>query len=174
MSKLFILSVVLAAAIAAAGCCSLCKGHGKDGAKCKACSTSSKTNCPECGVEKGLCKCMPTGKHLAEVNTAALKILLSSGVPPILVDARSGKYDDGRRIANAISLAPDAKAEDIQSALKSKDTPIVTYCANLKCQASKMLAERLIALGYKNVMKYPQGIEGWVGEGNPVTPGKAK
>ena len=107
---------------------------------------------------------------MAEINTSALKSLIDSGVNLTLVDARTGKNDDGRRIATALNLSPDAKESDIESVLTSKDALIVTYCASLKCPASRKLAARLIALGYKRILEYPQGIEGWVGEGNPVTP----
>jgi rhodanese-related sulfurtransferase len=105
---------------------------------------------------------------MAEINTSALKSLLNSGVKVTLVDARTGKFDDGRRILDAINLGPEAKDEEIMRALKSKDALIVSYCANLKCQVSRQLAARLTAMGYKHVLEYPQGIEGWVGEGNPV------
>lgn len=106
---------------------------------------------------------------MAEINTLGLKSLIDSGVKLTLVDARVGKYDDGRRIPNAINLGPEAKDSEVQSALTSKDALIVSYCANLKCPASRLLAARLAALGYKHVLEYPQGIEGWVSEGNPVT-----
>jgi len=106
---------------------------------------------------------------MAEINTSALKTLIDSGVQVTLVDARTGKFDDGRRIANALNISPEAKDDDIQRALQSKDAMIVSYCANLKCPASRLLAAKLVTLGYKHVLEYPQGIEGWVGEGNPVT-----
>ncbi|OGV69776.1 MAG: hypothetical protein A2283_14565 [Lentisphaerae bacterium RIFOXYA12_FULL_48_11] len=108
---------------------------------------------------------------MAEINTTALKTLIDSGVQLTLIDARTGKYDDGRRISNALNLGPDAKTEEIESALRSKDAIIVTYCVNLKCPASKLLTARLTSLGYKHILKYPQGIEGWVSKGNPVTQG---
>jgi rhodanese-related sulfurtransferase len=82
---------------------------------------------------------------------------------------RSGKYDDGRRIPGAIGLGADSKDEDILNTVKSKDVLIVTYCANLKCPASKALAEKLRTLGYKHVLEYPLGIEGWVEGGNEVS-----
>ena len=130
--------------------------------------------CPHCGMEKGKCKCGAKAAPMAEINTSALKALIDSGVTLTLVDARVGKYDDGRRIPKALNLGPEAKDSEIQSALPSKDTLIVSYCANLKCPASRLLAARLAELGYKRVLEYPQGIEGWVSEGNPVTPGLMK
>lgn len=169
MKNVFVFSVVLAAAIAAAGCCSMCKGGGSGGDKCPACGKAEKMTCPHCGMPKGQCKCGAKARPMAEINTSALKSLIDSRVALTLVDARTGKYDDGRRIANALNLDPEAKDEDIQSLLKSKDALIVSYCANLKCPASRKLAARLATMGYTHVLEYPQGIEGWAGEGNPVT-----
>jgi len=168
MSK-YTLIMVLAVAIAAAGCCSMCKSHRSGEGKCHVCGMTSKASCPQCSMPKGRCKCPATANPMAEINTSALKSLINSGVNLTLVDARTGKYDDGRRISNALNIGPEAKDEEIQGALKSKDALIVSYCANLKCPASRLLAAKLKALGYKHVLEYPQGIEGWVGEGNPVT-----
>lgn len=106
---------------------------------------------------------------MAEINTSALKALIDASAPLTLVDARTGKYDDGRRISNALNLSPEAKDDEIQRVLKSKDALIVPCCVNPKCPASRQLAARLTALGYTRVLEYPQGIEGWVGEGNAVT-----
>ena len=94
--------------------------------------------------------------------------MIDSNVALTLVDARTGKYDDGRRIPNALNLGPAATDTEIRSVLKSKDALIVSYCANLQCPASRQLAVKLVALGYTRVLEYPQGIEGWVSEGNPV------
>jgi len=118
-----------------------------------------------------MCKCGAPHAQLAEINTPALKTILASGVPVTLVDARTGKFDDGRRIPGALNLSPDATEPEIQSLLKDKNALIVSYCANLKCPASAKLAARLQMLGYKHILEYPHGIEGWVADGNPVTPG---
>ena len=42
----------------------------------------------------------------AVVNTEALAALLRAKVPVTLLDARTGKYDDGRRIPGAKTLSP--------------------------------------------------------------------
>ena len=139
--------------------------------RCGSCAKQGAGNsaCAKCGLSGDKCKCPSGQKMAAEINTSALKILIDSGTPITLLDARTGKFDDGRRIPGALSLAPDAKDEEIQSMLKSKDALIVTYCANLKCPLSRTLAGKLRALGYKHVLEYPYGIEGWAAEGNPVT-----
>lgn len=106
------------------------------------------------------------------VDTNALKALLKAKTPLLLLDARSGKWDDGQRLPGAKALSPDASDADIGTALPDKGALVVTYCSNLKCPASKMLAERLVKLGYTNVMKYPDGIAAWLADGNAVDKAK--
>ena len=171
MKKLLIFSLVMAVVVAVLGCCSMCKRHG-EGGKCAACGMSKTMTCPQCGMDKEHCKCAKMAMPMAEINTPALKALVDSGVSLTLVDARTGKYDDGRRIPNALNLGPDAKDEEIAGMLKAKDALIVSYCANLKCPASRELAKKLTAMGYTHVLEYPQGIEGWSKAGNPVTQAK--
>jgi rhodanese-related sulfurtransferase len=83
----------------------------------------------------------------------------------VVVDARSAKYDDGRRIPGAVSLSASAPDTEINSKLKDKNTEIVAYCSNLKCPASAELLERLSKKGYTNLKKYPEGIDGWTKDG---------
>ena len=168
MKNIVVGSVILAAAIAAGGCHTMREGSDRGG-QCKSCCAADSTKCQKCGMHKGHCKCMAKAAPMAEINTSALKALVNSGVPLTLVDARTGKYDDGRRIGKAITLSPEAKDDAIASALPSKDALIVTYCVNTKCPASVILAKKLTGMGYTRVLEYPQGIEGWVAEGNPVT-----
>ena len=108
------------------------------------------------------------------IDPAALKSMLDAQAKVVLVDARSAKWDDGKRIPGAISLTSDASEADIATALPNKDAAIVTYCSSEKCPASATLAERLTALGYGNVVKYPQGIEAWINAGNVVSEQVAK
>lgn len=104
----------------------------------------------------------------AEITTPVLERLLSSGVKLTLLDARTGKYDDGLRIPGARSLSPEAEEEVVKGTVSSKDDLIVTYCSNLKCQASHKLARHLAELGYRNVLIYSEGIAGWKEAGKDV------
>ena len=82
-----------------------------------------------------------------------------------ILDARTGKFDDGRRIAGAQVLQDVSTPEEIAAIVPEKDALIVTYCVNLQCPASAALAARLRELGYRNVLEYPAGIEGWSAAG---------
>jgi len=103
---------------------------------------------------------------MATLNTQALKTLLDSNIPLILLDARSGKYDDGLRIPGAHGIGAKPNDERLLQIVPSKDSLIVTYCSNLKCPASKTLVQHLKELGYKNILEYPHGIEAWTQAGH--------
>jgi rhodanese-related sulfurtransferase len=111
-------------------------------------------------------------KEKPEINTAVLATLIRSGDAMVILDARTGKYDDGRRVAGAKALSPEAGAEEAAKLIATKDSLVVTYCANLKCPASGKLAAHLRELGYRNVLEYPYGIEGWVAAGQQVDKAK--
>lgn len=172
------------AALVYAGSCGAPKACSVSAAYTKAENCGSKT-AAECATKcsKG-CQCDTScpGKSDKEataaaykvISTESLKALLASGSPVTVVDARSGKYDDGRRIAGAISLPANASDEAIANALPDKHATIVTYCSNTRCPASAKLAARLVKLGYTNVHKYSDGIAGWTAAGNAVTTVAAK
>ena len=122
-----------------------------------------------CGTATGCAAPVDVKAVEATINTDALAAILRSGVAVTLLDARSGKYDDGRRIPGAKSLASTATADQVKEvAGESKNALIVTYCSSLKCPASKRLATSLRALGYTNVLEYPDGIEGWATAGKTI------
>lgn len=104
----------------------------------------------------------------ATIGTDALRVLLNAKTPVVLLDARSGKYDDGKRIPGAMSLNAESAEEAVNKLIPNKEALVVTYCGSLTCGASHKLAERLAKLGYKNVVEYPEGIAGWVKAGNKV------
>lgn len=107
-------------------------------------------------------------KAYHEVTPQQLNTLLESGQEVVVLDARSGKYDDGRRIPGATQLDADATAEEIAQVVPDKNATVVTYCSNLKCPASKYLAKSLAKHGYQNVHKLPEGIDGWEAAGFTV------
>lgn len=141
-------------------------GMGSCPAKKAACSSDG---CPPNGKCDKAQACAVVKDVRGVVNTAGLATLIRTKAPLVLLDARAGKYDDGRRVPGAMSLNAGSKDEEIARILPDKSALIVTYCAGLKCKASGMLADKLRTLGYQNVIEYPEGIEGWIAAGNSVT-----
>ena len=130
-------------------------------AKKSACATKS-------SCTKGVCTKGDAAAMYKTIDTKGLKAAMA-GKNLVLLDARSGKYDDGRRIPGAKQLAANADDKTIASVVGAdKNAKIITYCSNTKCPAGAMLAKRLMKAGYTNVSKYPVGIAGWVEGGNKV------
>lgn len=102
------------------------------------------------------------------ISTETLKALIDAKTPMFVLDARSGKYDDGFRLPGARQLSSDASEEEIKARVPARRALVITYCANPKCPASARLAKRLHELGYVNVLEYPWGIDGWRAAGLPV------
>jgi rhodanese-related sulfurtransferase len=119
-------------------------------------------------ADKGGKTCAATEPKAGVINTAGMAALLQAKTPVTVLDARSGKYDDGRRIPGAQQLSPTADAETVAKVVADKNALIVTYCAGVTCPASDMLAKRLKEFGYSNVIEYPQGIAGWAEDGKAV------
>lgn len=121
-----------------------------------------------CKADTGACCAKQEVEH-ASITPDGLKVLLQAGTPAVLLDARSGKYDDGRRVPGAKALNAKSSADDAAKAIPSKESLVVTYCANEHCPASRLLAAHLRTLGYKNILEMREGIEGWVKAGNETT-----
>jgi len=121
--------------------------------------------------KKSGCCCGAETRSFGCIDTKGLKALIDAKAPMVLLDTRAGKFDDGQRIDGAKQISPEASDAEIMAVAPSKDALVVAYCTNLKCPASKMLAEKMISLGYKNVVKYPGGIEEWLKAGNKAEKG---
>ena len=171
--------------------CSFCELKAEGAEKCQKCL--SKEKCQDClSSEKGKCPlpgkkldCSKSGKksdcsksskkeHCRKykngpyINTVVLENMIESSIPMVLLDARSGKWDDKSRIPGALSLNDKSTKDEVAGIIKSKDALVVTYCSSLKCGASNKLYIHLKKLGYNNVLEYPFGIKGWLESGNNI------
>jgi len=100
-------------------------------------------------------------RAFGKLDTKALEILMRSDHPPVILDARKPRYDDGRRIGAAALMPSGSSPHKVAQAVPTKNTLIVTYCSNMRCPLAHELAEQLIKMGYRNVLVYPYGLKGW-------------
>jgi rhodanese-related sulfurtransferase len=153
--------------------CSYCALKAEGAEKCQKCLSSEKGKCPLPG-KKSDCIMSSKEEHCRKfkngpfINTAVLENMIESNIPMVILDARSGKWDDKTRIPGAQSLNDKSTREEVEKIIKTKDTLVVTYCSNLKCPASNRLYIHLKKLGYKNVLEYPFGIQAWLEAGNDI------
>ena len=74
-------------------------------------------------------------------------------------------------VAVLLSLAPATSAAP---PAKDKNSPIVAYCGNPRCQAYQAAAKAASKLGYKNVKHMSAGIAGWKEAGEKIEKGESK
>jgi rhodanese-related sulfurtransferase len=158
---------LIAIAVAATAASQAVAGCGKCGPADKAHKNDGGAACAGSVCAAGAVK-VEAKAAIPTVTVEALAAMIGASTPVSILDARSGKWDDGRRIPGAKSLNAGSKDDEIAAMLPSKDALVVTYCTNTKCQASPMLAKRLREMGYKNVIELPVGIDGWEAAGQKV------
>lgn len=77
-------------------------------------------------------------------------------------DANSEKTRSEQGVIPGAALLSSASQFDAAKELTPvKDAAVVFYCANEKCRASHVAAERAVSAGYTNVSVLPAGIKGW-------------
>ena len=88
----------------------------------------------------------------------------------LFVDVRNREaYDEGH-IPGAVSLPLgefDAMVLTFETEVPT-DRPIVTYCSGRLCQDSHTAAQRLMEMGFQNVVVFIDGMPGWMEHGYPV------
>ncbi len=113
---------------------------------------------------------MPT--TLASVSRESLRQRIERSDPFVLVDALSPISFAAAHLPGAINLPPDSVDERAHRRIPTLDTEVVVYCAGPDCDSSVDVAERLIALGYRNVKHYAGGKRDWVEAGLPLEGGR--
>lgn len=165
------MAIVALCAVSAWADCGTCgsrDGAEKAGAACGAGGCAEKA---DTAVKVGGACCAAEVKS-GVVDTAGVAALLKAKTPVVVLDARAGKYDDGKRLPGAKSLNAGSAEADVAKLLPDKNALVVTYCAGLTCPASHQLAEKLKKSGYVNVLEYAEGLEGWLKAGNAVEKAK--
>ena len=129
-------------------------------------ATQSYAGSGNCGCDSKKDKGKESNATFKKLTTEELKKIVEAKENVVILDARSGKWDDGKRIAGAKSLNAESTKEDIEKVVASKDARIITYCAGTTCPASEKLAKHLRKLGYTDITEYPEGIKGWTSAGH--------
>lgn len=113
---------------------------------------------------------MEPNAKTGEVSTEQLRSILAEG-STIVIDARTRtEYDAGHipgaRVIDAPSGDRIAAVERLASG--NKGAAVVVYCNGPYCQASRRLADRLVAAGFTNVRRYQLGMPVWRALGGPT------
>lgn len=100
-----------------------------------------------------------------------IKGKLDGGEDTVIVEALPLMYYQDAHLPGAFNLPHDQVDALAPELLPDKDREIVVYCSNLACQNSSIAANRLTALGYRNVRKYAEGKQDWIEAGLPTESG---
>ena len=100
------------------------------------------------------------------IKTAELQKMLDSKSDKFLViDARNPEEYNDVHIPGAVNI-PDKKFERYIKLLPEDQTStLIFYCNGVKCGKSKRAAKKAIALGYKNILVYEEGMPVWEEKG---------
>src|SRR5436305_7647382 len=60
-----------------------------------------------------------------------------------------------------IPVSEDDFEEKVEDMVKSKEKPVVVYCASSECNASRAAAEKLEKAGFTHVRAYEGGMKDW-------------
>jgi rhodanese-related sulfurtransferase len=111
---------------------------------------------------------------LAEIPRELLWERIRSGSELVLVDALPPIAYAGAHLPGAINIPPDRVDELAERRIPDRDTEVVVYCAGPDCDSSVDVAERLVELGYRNVLHFGGGKEEWKAAGLPFEGGRVR
>lgn len=95
---------------------------------------------------------------IKKITRDELMKMVSSGQKFKLVDVLDKEHFQKEHIKGAISLPVNEIEKKAAKILKKSET-IVVYCASFDCQASTKASEKLLSMGYKDVLDYKGGLK---------------
>ena len=101
------------------------------------------------------------------VDARTLRERLASDDRPVLVNALAREAFDEARIPGSISI-PAGDALRVAPDVLARDQAIVVYCSSRSCTASPTLAQKLVDIGFTEVIDFEGGIEEWERAGYPM------
>jgi rhodanese-related sulfurtransferase len=105
-----------------------------------------------------------------EVSTEQLRRFLSDG-SAMVIDTRTRNEFEAGHIpgAHIIDAPPSNHVKAVERLVRgNKAAALVLYCNGPYCQASRRLADQLVAAGFTNVRRYQLGIPVWRALGGPT------
>lgn len=112
---------------------------------------------------------------IREISSAAAWEAYQLKIP--FLDARRGSDFEAGHVAGAWSVpiwetVAAARITEFEArANPSPQAPIAIYCSGGDCSDSRLLAKKLVELGYRNLLIYRDGFPDWVRQGRPQASG---
>jgi rhodanese-related sulfurtransferase len=105
---------------------------------------------------------------LREIGREELWEKIQGGADFVLVDALGPMSYAMSHLPGAINITPDWVDDRARRRIPDAETEVVVYCADLACDSSVKVANRLLELGYRNVRHYAEGKRDWADAGLPL------
>lgn len=103
----------------------------------------------------------PFGRNYGVIEARAVKVLMDSEIPFVLLDARGGRWKDPNILPGAQFASYESSEEEIAALVPNKNSLVVVYCYSAACPLGNKLIERLVELGYRQILYYPGGLNEW-------------
>jgi rhodanese-related sulfurtransferase len=91
----------------------------------------------------------------------------------VVVDALGPISYGAAHLPGAVNIPPQRVDDLAERRIPSLDAEVVVYCQNPACESSVEVAERLVALGFRNVWHYSGGKDEWRAAGLPLEGARA-
>lgn len=106
-------------------------------------------------------------KKYQTIDAGTLRERLRSDDRPVLVNALAREAFDDARIPGSISI-PAGDALRVAPDVLARDQAIVVYCSSRSCTASPTLAQKLVDIGFTEVIDFEGGVDEWERAGYPM------
>ncbi len=111
-----------------------------------------------------------TGRPVAQISLEAFKQIVA-GRNALILDARPDVFYHAGHVPGALNLARESFGTDyarLRPRLEAaRERKVVVYCADPDCPDSGLVASALEQLGFRQVMDFLPGWEGWTAAGLP-------
>ena len=102
-----------------------------------------------------------------EITRKELKAKIDRRDAFYLVEALARWHYEMSHLPRAINL-PYEFVDEAEKVLTDRRARIVVYCMNEECEASREEARELEEMGYRHILHYAGGKQGWIRAGLPV------
>ena len=109
---------------------------------------------------------------MAHISRERLRRKIADGEDFVLVDALAPMAYAMSHLPGAVNITPEWIDDRARRRIPDRNTEVVVYCADIDCDASTRVANRLIDLGYTNVLHYVEGKRDWTAAGLPLEGGR--
>lgn len=109
---------------------------------------------------------------LRDISREDLWRKIEGGDAFVLVDALGPISYAAAHLPGAVNITPQRVDTLAERRIPDRETTVVVYCAGPDCDSSVEVAERLVELGYTNVLHFSGGKESWKDLGLPLEGGR--